>query len=269
MVNADSAAAFPSLVKDRDQIMGGDLLPVIERKGWSFVREQLEGMTWDPIANTQIEIIKKLRLQPENIKRHLQNEQLLRDDIIACVKKTRQFYSKERDCPYYASTTGAGAEFGGNKLVLVGRSVADFGKEKATRIYTAVTLENIKDSFEQLRKQLHSDGVLGHILLAMNLETLDNVDFWKVDNNAIIICVPDSNPEILTKLANSLKRVKEANKNLFTVPPSQLARVKANATSEFLVPLDNTTWFVEVERERKQKLSYRQFCEYGELNLLG
>lgn len=93
--------------------------------------------------------------------------------------------------------------------------------------------------------------------LVLNLEAIQGDNPNGADNNAIVMYVPDSNPATLTKISEAITKAKQKNPKVFELTSEQLSNAKANSTAEFMVPLDDTTWFVEVEPQRGGQ-SYHQ-----------
>lgn len=237
-------------LQDGFKIMAGEALGVIIEVGWEAYRNKLSELQWETFANTQVDAIKKL--QARHTVEPPVDSQAVNARIAEYCKTTRARYPKDGTDQYYAYPAPADGSRG-NKLVLEGKHTPQYGQDKLTRVYMAVETSKLVSAFELLRTELSANGTLDNIIYAMNLETLDNPNLRTVDNNAIIFYVPTSDSEVLTKIASTIKTCKQKQPSLFTMPPQQEARARANAISEFLVPLDNTTWFVEQEKEREGK----------------
>lgn len=238
--------------QDVYRIIGGDALGVIERIGWETYRTKLEELSWDPFANTQIHVIQTLRKNPNKLEAFFSNKPdrtRVEQQIFSYMEQARKRFPKDGSQPYFAHPAPEGGARG-NKLIMEGKRTPPYGNEKTTRVYMAISTDKLVQAFELLRSDFAAHGILDEIVLAMNLETLDNPDIGTADNNAIIAYIPDSNSAVLTKLCAAVKRVKLANPTPFALSSEQEATVRAIATSEFFVPLDNTTWFIEQEKER-------------------
>ena len=230
-------------------IIAGKGIEVISRRGWQEYRDQLERLNWEPFANTQIHQIKNLREKAKSEIPYDDSEAIqTRAKIRKYVEETRQKYPKDSSSPYVA-LSDKGSQLG-KKLTIVGRETPDFGKEKATRVYMAIDEGGMRHGFEALREELSANGALGKMILALNLEVLDNEDPRRVDNNAIIMYVSDSNSDTLTKISNAIIRAKERQPVAFKLSSKQLADVNSESAAEFMVPLDDTSWFVEVEPQQ-------------------
>ncbi len=232
-------------------IIGGEGLRIIEQIGWQLYRGKLGELAWEPFANTQIDQITKLREKALHEARYTNpHPSEVRARIRDYVRTIREKYSKAGNSPYYAVEGQERGNDLGKKLEIVGRNTPPLGKKKTTRIYMAVDEPGLVSGFEALRGELAASGALDRIELAMNLEVLDNQNPEAVDNNAIVIYVTDSDPNTLTKVAGAIKRAKQKQPVAFKLDSLTLAHVKTESTAEFMIPLDETTSFVEVEKEQ-------------------
>lgn len=237
---------------DAWKIIDGEGLKVINEKGWIEYRRQLDGLTWEPFANTQIKQIRDLREKAKSeipYKYDSYDVMLTRQKIRKYVEETRQKYPEDATLPYFAPSDKTSHPE--KKLTIYGRQRPDFGKEKTTRIYMAIPENGMQYCFEALREELAANGALEKMILALNLEVLDNKSpATRVDNNAVIMYVPDSNPDTLTKISKAIAKAKQKQPVAFRLSSSQLAYAKLWSTAEFMVPLDDTTLFVEIERQQ-------------------
>ncbi len=244
------------ITPDSLRIIAGEGSKVINEKGWAEFRKQLDGLEWEPIANTQIKQIKDLRekAKTESPYKFIYSDSILnKQEVRKFAEEIRQRYPKDSSLPYWASSKKETTD-AGKKLSIYGRERPDFGIEKATRIYMAISEDKLRQGFEILREELAANGALEKMILVLNLEVLDNKSpVITVDNNAIIMYVPDSNPDTLTKVAGAIAKAKEKQPLAFKLNSAQLANVKLASTSEFMIPLDDTTWFVEIEKETENR----------------
>lgn len=237
----------PGKTPDTWKIIGGEGLEVVGRRGWKEYRDELERLSWMPIANTQIEEIKRL-LENAKSEPPLQispSEAIAtRDKIIQYADESVQRYPKEGLKPYYAVKDG-------KKLYFDGKEIPAFGREKTTRIYMALREGAFTFGMEALREQLTANGAIDKMSLVLNLEAIQGDNPNGADNNAIVMYIPDSNPDILTKISEAITKAKQKNPKVFELTSGQLANAKSESIAEFMVPLDDTTWFVEVEPQQK------------------
>lgn len=247
-------------IPDAWRIIAGEGLEIINEKGWAEFRKQLEALNWEPFANTQIKQIKDLREKAKTETPYSYgpyDSMLNRQAIKGYAEETRQKYPKDGQLPYFALTEKETSDLG-KKLTIYGRKTPTFGKENTTRIYMAIPENGMQYCFEALREELASNGALEKMILALNLEVLDNKSpATRADNNAVVMYVPDSNPDTLTKISKAIAKAKEKQTVAFRLTSSQLAYVKLWSTAEFMVPLDDTTWFVEIEKQQGTQ-SYHQ-----------
>lgn len=231
------------------KVIGGKGIEVVNETGWENYRKMLDLLGWSQLAESQISSIKYLKERSKKEASTIPNDEAMetRARIRNYVKETRDKYPRTSNLPYFAASEVDTTDTG-KKLTIWGKDVPKFGKEKTTRIYMALTEVGMRFAFDALREELAQNGAINKMILALNLETLQNADPNEVDNNAVIMYVPDSNPEVLTKICQAIKAAKEKQPNAFKLTAKQLASVKTGSTAEFMVPLDDTTAFVEVEK---------------------
>ncbi|MFA6532597.1 MAG: hypothetical protein WCT22_01195 [Patescibacteria group bacterium] len=241
-------------VQETYSIIAGNSLEIIGQYGWAAYRRKLETLSWEPFANTQVAEIQKLRRNtiPFFTQRERLDSRKIKDELYVYMQATARRFPKDAKNSFFAQPVTE-ADTKANKFIIQGKNKPPWGLNKTTRIYMAVSPEKLKDAYESLRADFETQGILGNIIFALNLEALDNPDIRTVDNNSLIAYVPDSDETILTKLCSAINRVKKQNPKVFLLEAEQEARVRANAASEFLVPLDNTTWFIEQEKQREDR----------------
>ena len=228
------------------EIIGGEGLKVVGRRGWKEYRDKLESLNWEPFANTQISQITKLRKiaksEPPLV---ISSTDALatRKKIIQYAEESIQKYPKNRPGQYYAVKDE-------KKLYFNGKEIPALGRGKMTRIYMALREGAFTFGVEALREQLAANRALDKMSLVLNLEAIQGNNPNGADNNAIIMYVPDSNPDTLTKISEAVLKAKQEKPKVFELTSEQLANAKANSTAEFMIPLDDTAWFVEVEPQR-------------------
>lgn len=220
-------------------VIEGRGLEVVGRLGWAAYREILERLSWVPIAETQLVQISELK------KKALREPPYETDRIQAA--KIRQAI---RD---FAATSGYRPDIH-NKVYAGGNALPEPGREKTTRIYLALREGGAVYAFQTLKEQCAEKHILDKIMVVLNLETIDKPDPCDADNNTVIIYSLDSDPEILGRAAAAITSAKRKHPGFFELTSKQLADVKAESTAEFMVPLDDTTWFVEVEPSKKKGL---------------
>lgn len=227
-------------------IIAGEGLEVINTRGWKEYRDKLEGLNWESFANTQIQQINRLRNEAKSEPPfHISPSEAImtRNTIIKYADESAGKYPKEGPEQYYAVKDG-------KKLYFNGKEIAVFGREKTTRIYMALREGAFTFSMEALREQLAANGALDKMLLVLNLEAIQGDNPNRVENNAIVMYIPDSNPDTLTKIAQAILKAKKEKPKVFELTSEQLANAKSESTAQFMVPLDDTTWFVEVEPQQ-------------------
>lgn len=232
---------------DRWSIIAGEGLEVINARGWKEYRDQLESFSWEPFANTQIRQISELREKAKTeppLETSASEAIITRNKILQYVDESVQKYPEDGPKQYYVIKDE-------KKLSFCGKEVPAFGKEKTTRIYMALREGAFTFGMEALREQLEANGALDKILLVLNLEAIQGDNPNGADSNAIVMYIPDSDPQTLTKISEAVLRAKQEKPKVFELTSDQLANAKAESTAEFMVPLDNSTWFVEVEPQQK------------------
>lgn len=234
---------IPTGMQDIYSIIAGEALSVIERIGWKAYREKLNHVSWYSIANNQIFDIRRLRTTSENSESAISYTE--RQNVESYVRDVRRKFPKGNHSSFYAGGEGPRGMLG-KKLELIGKEYPDSFNKKRTRIYMALDTRNFRVGFEQLRQELDNAGVLQHIGLMLNLECLQS-ETQGVDS--IMLHIPNSDPEVLDKVIRCMKTVKSKAPNIWKLSPVRLAQAKTDATASFMVPLDESAWFVEIERE--------------------
>ncbi len=223
-------------------------LEYVANNGWKEYRDMLESMTWEPIVEREIKKIMTLRKQAESEVPQPKDVIAARAEIKKYAQDIRANFTRiNTDQSYYALSEKDGASDLDKKLTLVGKKEPWIGQGKMTRIYIALAETGMRDGFETLRKELDANGALEKMRLVLNLEELGNDDLDRTPNNAIIMYISDSNPDVLTKAALAIESAQAKHSASFRLTSQQLADVNRSSAAEFMVPLGAASWFVEVE----------------------
>lgn len=228
-------------------IIAGKGLEVVNRKGWQFYRQELEYLTWEPIANTQIHQINALREQAKTEPPFVVNQSeaiQIRNRVLQYTEDSIALHPREGQEAYYAHKDG-------NKLYFTGKNFPKFGVGNTTRIYMALRQGAMPFAMESLREQLAANSAIDRMFLVLNLEAIQGQDSTGVDNNAVVMYIPDSDPQTLARVSSAITEAKKQKPKVFELTSQQLADAKTASTVEFMIPLDDTTWFVEVEPQQK------------------
>ncbi len=81
--------------------------------------------------------------------------------------------------------------------------------------------------------------------LAFNLESFQGDQNKPFENNTLVLYVYGSHPDFMDKIAKALKRAKEDAPQVWDMGPRNTARAKRYMVNDFMIPLDDTTSFVE------------------------
>ncbi len=242
-----------------ENILEGRGLEEISRVGWGKYREALVQTSYADIIDHQIDQIEEVRLKqetkttpvPEWLVHNLNVKASMRAKELSKFLTTE--YSKDKQSSFFAYQDQ------GKKLMVQGRETMTDGKyipidNHLTRIYLTVLTRNSPEAFKALFNSFVDEGAMDYVQLALNLENYqaDSLD-RPFEDNTIIIYVYGQNSDRLTKVAKAISRAKnESPQDLWKFDSENLAKAKETIAKDFMIPLDDTTAFVEA----KNTMSY-------------
>jgi hypothetical protein len=236
-----NSSETPPPDSDESLVLQGRGIEVAATKGWDVMRSLLNTTTWETLATNQITQIQHLREQAKGEPPIPgKSNWYIKDGETNYIRDSKQKYPDDGSQPFTVRDSS-------NKLNIFGRNLPQYGVNKLTRIYFSVPQSSIITAFDTLRDTLTENGAINSIQLALNRESLQTDNQDSVQDNDIILYIPDSNIDTLTLCSQAILKAKQKNTQAFQPPTSQLATVKADAAATFKVPLDDSTWFVEME----------------------
>jgi len=114
-----------------------------------------------------------------------------------------------------------------------------------TRIYFTVPTEHSPEAFKSLFDQFVDAGIMKDFMMALNLESYQGNLNQRFENNTIIAYVNGNKPELMGNIAKSIQKAKQRNPELWKLNPDELAKAKTDVVKDLMMPLDDTTAFVE------------------------
>jgi len=234
-------------VPNHEQILEGHGFEEVERVGWNRYREALTSMSYADLIDHQLAQIQQLEAQgsqdkgvPVWITEKFNTEALQRAHELSGWL-TRE-YGQEKGGSFVAWQEG-------DKKVWV--QGCNLNRETSverplTRIYFSVPTKNSPEAFREVWASLVDAGVMDKVDLALNLESFQQDSTQKsFENNTLVLYVYGKNPELMTKVSKAIKRAKESKPELWQIPPKDKARAKTSILKDLMIPLDDTTSFVE------------------------
>ncbi len=237
-----------------ENVLEGRGLEEIARVGWGKYREALTQNSYADIIDHQIDQIEEIKLREEP-KTGRVPEWLIHNLNVKASARARELsefltteYAKDKQSSFFAYQDR------GKKLIVQGRETIMDEKDTPidnhlTRIYLSVLTRNSPEAFKALFDSFVDEGVMDYVQLALNLENYeaDSLD-RPFEDNTIIIYVYGQNSDRLTKVAKAITRAKnESAQDLWKFGSEDLAKAKEMITKDFMIPLDDTTAFVEAK----------------------
>jgi len=250
-----------------EAIAEGKGLEEVERIGWTRYRGTLAGMNYAGIIDRQIPEIR--RLETESVSQKGTPEWVINAQNIEAKHRAQEMgqwflaeYGPDKSSPFFAHVSGRKIEVKGRKV----RQEAST-ENPLTRMYFSVPTKNSPEAFKELWASLADAGIMGDVELALNLESFEGDSINKPsETNNIILYAYGGNPELMKRIAKAIKTAKTQKPELWSLTPKDKARAKTAILREFMIPLDDTTAFVEAS---STTMSYHA-GPYGEIkNALG
>lgn len=243
-----------SLGVNTESILEGHAFEEIARVGWAKYREELGQLSYADIIERQAKQIEELELK-QDFKTQSPPQWVTQSQNMEAGTRASKLskwfiaeYGKDKSASFFAFQDR------GKKLILQGRK--EITDEKSTpidnlvtRIYFTVPTRNSPESYKALFNTLTDEGVMDRIQLALNLEnyTADSLD-KSFENNTIIVYVYGKDPELMTKVVKAIARAKKESKpELWKLPEEDLVKAKQSIVNDFMIPLDDSTAFVEAK----------------------
>ncbi|MDO8668233.1 MAG: hypothetical protein Q7K35_04025 [bacterium] len=251
---AEDEPTKESLEVNTENILEGHAFEEIARVGWVKYRETLGKLSYSDIIEQQAKQVEELELKQDN-KIQTPPQWVTQSQNIEAGERARKLsgwftaeYGKDKSNSFFAFQDRS------KKLIVQGRK--EMTDEKSTpidnlvtRIYFTVPTRNSPEAYKALFETLTDEGVMDRIQLALNLEnyTADSLD-KSYENNTIIVYVYGKDPELMTKAVKAIARAKKESKpELWKLPADDLAKAKKSIVNDFMIPLDDTTAFVEAK----------------------
>ncbi|MDP3764017.1 MAG: hypothetical protein Q8Q95_00130 [bacterium] len=237
-----------------ENVLEGRGLEEISKVGWGKYREALTQTSYADVIDHQIDQIKEIKNKQEP-KTESVPEWLVHNLNIkasARAKELSEFltteYSRDKQSSFFAYQDR------GKKLMVQGREPVMDERDNPidnhlTRIYLSVLTRNSPEAFKALFDSFVDEGVMDYVRLALNLESYQDDSLDKpFEDNTIIIYVYGQNSDRLTKIAKAITIAKnESPQDLWKLGSEDLAKAKEAIAKDFMIPLDDTTAFVEAK----------------------
>lgn len=238
-----------SLEVNVESIIEGRGLEEINRIGWESYHEALTEISYSDIIKKQAEQIERISSNQSNGDKETPEWIVHNQNTEAKVRAGKlsvwfvEEYGEKRSSSFFAFKDRD------KKLVVRGRNI-NLNEQKfesiVTRIYFSVPTKNSPEAFKSLFNTLTDEGIMGDVEVALNLESYEAESLDKpFENNTIIIYSYGSEPKLMQKIAKAIKRAKDEAPNLWELPSSDLVKAKEEIIKDFMIPLDDTTSFVE------------------------
>lgn len=236
----------------RDQIKNGQCLEIINEIGWEEFKKILIDTNYSEIVEGAIKQIQDLEQinkdtntgpAPEWLTHNNNEEAKLRIKKVETELMAHFSQSDSTPCVVHSNA---------KKIMVSGNSIArnDRGESvetPVTRIYFSVATQRSPEAFKALIIGLEQQGILDTIEVAYNLENFEGDSINKIfENNTIILYVYGTKPNILEKISQTITEVKNDNPDPWKLSARSLIRSKENVAKDFMIPLDDTTAFVEM-----------------------
>jgi hypothetical protein len=116
-----------------------------------------------------------------------------------------------------------------------------------TRLYFTVPTASSPEAFKTLFDYLVDAGVMTETAIALNLENYEDDSLGKAfEDNTIILYIHGKKPGLMEKIAKAVLNAKQGNPEPFKLSANSKAKSKEIMLKNFMIPLDDTTSFVEM-----------------------
>jgi hypothetical protein len=246
---------------DRPKIIEGKGLEVIAEAGWSEYRKALVDIPYSEIAENQSAQIKQLETSSSDSHKTTSPtwvvEEITRRTNHAALSRARRLIQHFTNAYGKDSLSSVVAHAGEKKLMISGRGISRDAQGNptdlpVTRIYFTVATDKAPEVFEALRKTFIDMGIMSEFELALNLESYQAESLSKpFENNTLIAYIYGQRPDLLTKMAKGILRAKrEYDPDIWKLSNQYLAQAKRMNIEDFMIPLDDTTAFAEMDSLR-------------------
>ena len=236
---------------DKEKIEQGRGLEVIGKVGWKNYRENVAQLSYADFVKNQAAQIADLESRPQQQK----TEWVISQENAQAAERTAKLskwmtgnYGKDKSANFIAYQDG------NKKLMVRGRNI-QLNKNGAptelpvTRVYLTVPTRTSPEAMQALFTTMTDEGAMANADLALNLENYQGQSANKsFENNTLVLYVYGDKPDVLSKVAKAIQRAKQESKpELWQLPDGDLAQAKKEMVADFMVPLDDTTAFVEAD----------------------
>jgi len=239
----------------RQDILQGRGIEAIVAGGWSNFRNTLSHMSYAEIAQYQLAQAALLENSASagaqsNLPDWLVDAKRNETEVANKRAGARAHQLAQTMSSQYAQNIGLpyhAYQEGDKKLWLKGKNTAEGATADSTftRVYIALPTAQTPEAFQSLVESCRANGVLSDIDLALNFETYHDPS-KSIETNAIIAYVVGEKPEVMDKLARSIQDAKRDDPTAWKLTDAQKAAIKRDTTHDLMVPLDDTTSFVEM-----------------------
>lgn len=237
---------------NREAILEGRGWEEIERVGWESYRQELEKVSYGEIASRRIGRIRELEalpLPPNTGKTSPGSLQALNDQAkvrsYELSASLSQEHSREKGGSWHAFRQGD------KKLTARGQlnprnERGEPVERPIRRFYFSVLTRKAPEAYQSLLSALAENGAIDNIDLVLNLETFQEPDPKSFENNALILYSFGNDAELMNKIATAVRQAKESSPDAWSMGANDKGRAMNSVLRDFLVPLDDTSGFVEM-----------------------
>lgn len=257
-----------SLEVSSENVLEGRGFEEIERIGWQKYRAALVNLSYGDIVEKQVSQIKQLEAQQE-YKTGKTPEWITHEQNVEARGRARNLssefsekYSKEKLLTYYSYQDRGKKVFVNGKNIEVDDKNNPIGRP-VTRFYFSVPTKSSPEAFKSLFTSLVDEGVMGKIQLALNLENYQGESLDKsFENNNLVLYAYGENPQLMEKITKAITRAKRSSPDAWQLSATNTAKAKEEMVKDFMIPLDDTTAFVEMDNLRSYHADVRGHVYY-------
>lgn len=240
----------------QQKIIEGRGFEVVKEVGWQEYREALKKVSYADIMAYQIQQIDQLKQQAatetqpthDEIKQTNQEAKERMEELLSTYK---QHIDSDPSLPYTYATS--------NKFSLRGKHAFSGQEEPLTRLYVGVATKHAPEAFKSLFEACRENGVIADIDVSLFTDSIyeDITLGIPIEDNSIIIYVPQQKIEAMQKVAEALQEAKQAHPEAWETTAAEKERVKHSLMYNFKIPLDDTIGFVEMPTKKSFDTTHR------------
>lgn len=234
----------------RQQIVSGQGLALIQARGWTHFRSALSRVGYSEIMKHQLAQI--TQTAPD-----LSSSAIKNDNV--CARERTAVLSEELKRSFPKAGNGAFYFHPDNelayKLNIIGRERSE--SEGHTKIYITVPTRHAPEIFQGLLNSLAGSQVMRFLTLTLYAQAAyyEDVDEPVTSQaNTIIIYADQLIPGIMRKTCQAIAQAKTSNEPLWALSAAERSQVTRSHLYYFMVPLDDNTAFVEMDKNRSYHL---------------